>query len=224
MREMAGFDDEPGHIGTSSTVTTVFDSMLADIHSGLLLPGDRVSDAQLAIRFGISRTPVREALQKLREIGLIEAAANRFTRIAIVSPQQTANAVVVWLALFGAVVAEVIANVPDDVVAAMREDQATLQQHIAAENMIQTASTSANFFNRLTALSANPLLQRAITSVVHVVQLGSLHLPEQISMPGLVASQTRMLEAAESKSVSLGLEALRLIAGIEIPTETQPEI
>ncbi len=31
---------------------------------------------------GISRTPVREALQKLERIGLVEVAANRYTRVA----------------------------------------------------------------------------------------------------------------------------------------------
>lgn len=217
-------EDEPVHIGTSNTVTMVFESMLAEVHDGTLLPGDRVSDAQIAERFGVSRTPVREALQKLREIGIIEAAANRFTRIAIVSPQQTANAVVVWTALFGAIITEVVANVPDDVVETMRRDQQIFMSHITAGDMIRTASSSADFYTRLVNLSNNPLLQRAITSVVHVVQLGSLHLPEQLDMMSLIASQDKMLEAVELGNVSIGHEALRMIAGIEIPTETSPEI
>ena len=216
--------DEPVHIGTSNTVTMVFESMLADVHNGVLLPGDRVNDAQIAERFGISRTPVREALQKLREIGIIEAAANRFTRIAIVNPQQTANAEVVWLALFGAVVTEVVEKVTDEVVAAMHDDQKIFMYNINAGDMVQTASSSANFYNRMVTLSDNPLLQRAILTVVHVVQLGSLHLPEQLNMLSLIASQEKMLEAVEARSVSLGLEALRMIAGIEIPTETALEL
>jgi DNA-binding GntR family transcriptional regulator len=219
MQIVLEVEDEPVHIGTSNTVTLVFESMLAEVHNGTLLPGDRVSDAQIAERFGISRTPVREALQKLREIGIIEAAANRFTRIAIVSPQQTANAVVVWNALFGAVVTEVVADVPDEVLETMRRDQQIFMSHITAGDMVQTASSSADFYTRLVALSNNPLLQRAITSVVHIVQLGSLHLPEQLDMLSLIASQEKMLEAVELGSVSVGLEALRMIAGIQIPTE-----
>ncbi|TAL46104.1 MAG: GntR family transcriptional regulator, partial [Salinibacterium sp.] len=52
----------------------VFEQILAAVHAGALLPGQRISDAALAEQFGVSRTPVREALQRLREIGIIEAS------------------------------------------------------------------------------------------------------------------------------------------------------
>ncbi|MEV8240252.1 GntR family transcriptional regulator [Microbacterium testaceum] len=52
------------------------------IVDGRLRPGDRLRDVELAAYMGISRTPVREALQKLQRIGLVEVAANRYTRVA----------------------------------------------------------------------------------------------------------------------------------------------
>lgn len=52
------------------------------IVDGRLRPGDRLRDVELAEYMGISRTPVREALQKLQRIGLVEVAANRYTRVA----------------------------------------------------------------------------------------------------------------------------------------------
>lgn len=52
------------------------------IVDGRLQPGDRLRDVELATLMGISRTPVREALQKLERIGLVEVAANRYTRVA----------------------------------------------------------------------------------------------------------------------------------------------
>jgi len=52
------------------------------IVDGRLRPGDRLRDVELAAHMGISRTPVREALQKLERIGLVEVAANRYTRVA----------------------------------------------------------------------------------------------------------------------------------------------
>jgi DNA-binding GntR family transcriptional regulator len=52
------------------------------IRDGRLAPGERVRDIDLAARLGISRTPVREALQRLERIGLVEVAANRYTRIS----------------------------------------------------------------------------------------------------------------------------------------------
>lgn len=42
-----------------------------DIESGALKPGDRVSSDKLAAELGVSRTPIREALQRLRSEGLV---------------------------------------------------------------------------------------------------------------------------------------------------------
>jgi DNA-binding GntR family transcriptional regulator len=52
------------------------------IRDGRLRPGERVRDIDLAARLGVSRTPVREALQRLERIGLVEISANRYTRIS----------------------------------------------------------------------------------------------------------------------------------------------
>lgn len=42
-----------------------------ELRRGLIAPGKRVTEVELATRFGVSRTPVREALMQLRREGLI---------------------------------------------------------------------------------------------------------------------------------------------------------
>jgi DNA-binding GntR family transcriptional regulator len=44
--------------------------------TGALLPGEKVNQADLADRLGVSRVPVREALASLRSEGLVEARPN----------------------------------------------------------------------------------------------------------------------------------------------------
>lgn len=41
-----------------------------------LLPGDRIVDTQIAARFGVSRTPARDAIFQLVRCGLVEKAGN----------------------------------------------------------------------------------------------------------------------------------------------------
>ena len=81
-----------GTMSVSATRLTVGDSvyqeLLSAIYDGRLEPGQRLNDIALADELGISRTPVREAIQKLRAIGVVESEPNRFTRVAIVSPEQ----------------------------------------------------------------------------------------------------------------------------------------
>jgi GntR family transcriptional regulator, vanillate catabolism transcriptional regulator len=51
----------------------VYDHMVAQITSGALAPGERVKDSDWSVRLGISRTPVREAMRKLSQEGLLIA-------------------------------------------------------------------------------------------------------------------------------------------------------
>lgn len=52
------------------------------IVEGELVPGDRISERLLCDRFGISRTPLREALKVLASEGLLELTPNRGARVA----------------------------------------------------------------------------------------------------------------------------------------------
>ena len=54
-----------------SSATGAYDLLLEAIESGSLSPGARLREAELAQRFSISRTPVREALKRLETQGLI---------------------------------------------------------------------------------------------------------------------------------------------------------
>lgn len=54
------------------------------IVAGILKPGEKLRDAELAEALGVSRMPVREAIRRLEDEGLVETAANRWTRVSLV--------------------------------------------------------------------------------------------------------------------------------------------
>lgn len=54
----------------------------AAILDGTLPAGQRLRDVDLAQQLGVSRTHVREALQRLERFGLVEIAAGRYTRVS----------------------------------------------------------------------------------------------------------------------------------------------
>lgn len=55
----------------------VFDSIKTRILDFSYLPGVKLSDDEIAAELQLSRTPVREALNRLAELGLVEAKSNR---------------------------------------------------------------------------------------------------------------------------------------------------
>lgn len=72
----------------NSLTEVVYDAIRQGIIDKRLAPGSRVTEAGLAEQLGVSKTPVREALLRLREAGVIEPHGRRGGRV--VRPSQTA--------------------------------------------------------------------------------------------------------------------------------------
>lgn len=60
----------------------VYGRLYDGILDGTLEPGETLLDEKLTAWLGVSRTPIREALMKLADLGLVEMAPNRYTRVA----------------------------------------------------------------------------------------------------------------------------------------------
>ena len=61
------------------------------IIDGTLKPEEVLHDQHIAALLGVSRTPVREALRRLEDEGLVETALNRWTRVAALDLNRTAE-------------------------------------------------------------------------------------------------------------------------------------
>lgn len=86
LRVQQGEVDTRGTAGSrrtaSQTVRAVHRQLRDEILSGRYPLGAVLSQVQLAERYGVSRTPLREALRLLEEEGLIHAESNRRARVA----------------------------------------------------------------------------------------------------------------------------------------------
>lgn len=210
-------DDGADDGGFSPVVASIFDTLLSDIHEGRMLPGERISDGRLAEEFKVSRTPVREAIQRLRDLGIVEASASRYTRVATVTPLQTVNAMVVWTALYCALVDEVITGVPVEVHQAMALDHARYLELLPTRNYQAIATANFLFFGRLMTLSANSILTDGIIRVVHLIRLGSLNLPARIDIEAVGDAQALLLRAVADRDAPAGRQAIERIRAVEIP-------
>ncbi|BAI74441.1 transcriptional regulator (plasmid) [Azospirillum sp. B510] len=62
-----------------------------DILDGRLLPGIRLDEHELAARFGVSRTPVREAFKLLAATGLVQVRPNKGVVVTSITPERLAE-------------------------------------------------------------------------------------------------------------------------------------
>lgn len=71
-----------------STPHKLRDEIENGIVTGEFLPGERLDEVQLATRFGVSRTPIREALIQLNAIGLVDIRPRRGAVVADPAPER----------------------------------------------------------------------------------------------------------------------------------------
>ena len=70
---------------TSNTTTSeiVLESLREQIINGILQPQEKLVEAEIARKFGLSRGPVREALRQLAVEGLVDYCPNKGCTVAL---------------------------------------------------------------------------------------------------------------------------------------------
>lgn len=92
-------DDRIGTNGRINAGERAYAILRDAIVAAELEPGRRLSENELAEQLGISRTPVREALARLREDRLVAIVPQLGTFVTLISPQAVADAAFVREAL-----------------------------------------------------------------------------------------------------------------------------
>ncbi len=82
-----------------TTTDLVFEHLHDEIVSLKLLPGAKLSEADVAARLGVSRQPVRDAFNRLGNLDLLSIRPQRATRVCGFSKNKIANARFVRLAV-----------------------------------------------------------------------------------------------------------------------------
>jgi DNA-binding GntR family transcriptional regulator len=91
------------------------------IVDGTLEPGERLRDAELERWLGISRTPIREALLRLEQAGLVRSTPGRSTMVSELDERRTREAQSVVAAMHRLATGEAVPLLRADHIAAMRE-------------------------------------------------------------------------------------------------------
>src|SRR5712692_9059 len=99
----------------------VYDLVQRAIVSGELHPGQRVRDVDFAAQLGVSRTPVREALQRLEDEGLVETLPGALTRIVPLDTQSAREAFPVIAVLHALATRLTVEHLSDQDLAALQQ-------------------------------------------------------------------------------------------------------
>jgi DNA-binding GntR family transcriptional regulator len=143
-------------------------------------PGTQMLEGALAESLGISRTPMREALVRLQDEGLVEVVPRHGMRVSPLSAQDMREVYEILSAL-ESMAAELAARRRPSVDALRALDAATeaMAQALEADDLAAWADADARFHRQLIELSGNTLLVQAVLRYgdrVHRARLFTLRL------------------------------------------------
>ncbi|HEY9523777.1 MAG TPA: GntR family transcriptional regulator, partial [Thermopolyspora sp.] len=118
--------------GTTSLTDQVMQAVREAIHSGELRPGELYSVYRLAERLQVSRTPVREAMLRLAEAGMIRFERSRGFRVLRRDPKEIAEVFHLRLLLEVPAARLAARRADDSLIDALRAELAAMRQ--AAED------------------------------------------------------------------------------------------
>ena len=163
-----------------SAKSVVLEKLSEWLEDGTLEPGELIKDGDLAARLGVSRTPIREALQVLEQRGLVEMRPGRLTRVAETTPEDAArvHAVLATLQVLAAELGTPNATAED--VDEMRGHNAALLAAVEAHDAEAARDADRAFHGVLIRLAENPHLKNALQSLTsHTRRLEALYFQDQ---------------------------------------------
>ena len=142
----------------------------AAILDGRLVAGARLRDVDLAQQLGVSRTPVREALQRLERFGLVEIAVGRYTRVSSPSNREREETGEFTAYLMGVALRMSLQRCSDDELAEIvRCADATVESAPRGDGL-ELFLRSTTMFEQVTKASGNSVLIGVIREAALAIQ------------------------------------------------------
>jgi DNA-binding GntR family transcriptional regulator len=132
------------------------------ILDGRLSPGERLRDQELAERLGVSRTPVREALQRLERAGLVEVSPNRYTRVSVPNERVHADTHEFFVYLMGSALRIALRRCSDEHLAHALEHADAIVAASRVDDHAAIMVASALFFDHIVEDTENVAFVRVV--------------------------------------------------------------
>lgn len=214
---------------TRHAAPQVLEALRAAIVSLELAPGSALDRAELAQRFGVSQTPVRDALIRLGEEGLVVVRAQSATQVSRIDVPAAREAHTLRRAI-EIEIARQLALAPDPAVMAELRVQLTRQAELAAQKDYLGFIAADKEFHRLMYVAAGlPRLWAVVVRMSgHVDRLRLLHSPFAGKTASILETHEAILNAIATGDVDAAQQAVRehlsgTLASVEEIQQRYPE-
>lgn len=193
----------------------ILETIREAILKGQLKPGEKVAEPELAERFGISRTPIREAFRQLESEGYLTVIPRKGAVVTSLSERAVEEFYAIKSILEGYAARMAADNLTGKDIEKLEAINERLAQ-LAAEGDVKTFFKVHNEFHELFIKAAeNEKLQELITQMMlkfNRLRLASLSLPGRMEIS--VQEHKKIIEAFRNKDGEMADNLVRKTASI----------
>jgi GntR family transcriptional regulator, rspAB operon transcriptional repressor len=207
----------------------IYSDLRAELVSLQRRPGEAISEAEIALSYGVSRTPVREAILKLADDGLVEIFPQSGIFVSRIPVAALPEAIIIRKAL-------------EETTARLAAERATSSQVLTLHSLVerQREADAANdsdafhqadeqFHAGIAEVAGHPGIWTLIQQVkIHVDRYRRLTLPLQGRIAHAIAEHETILAAIEARDPDRARAAMeahldRLLRDISATQKSNPE-
>ncbi len=212
-------------VNTKSLVERVYTTLEEEILNGTLKSGDTLTELSLSKRLGVSRTPIRSALTKLAEEGLVSIEANRGATVTGVSADDLVGIYKMRMRLEGLASAEAATRISDENKKRLYESVELAEFYINKKDAEKLKELDSEFHNIIYKASGNRLLSKILSELhrnIKVYRKLSLTVPERLEhsieehrsiLDAIARGDAAEADRLTSKHIEAALENLLSVTG-----------
>ena len=190
-----------------TSVDEVFDYLHDQIVSLALRPGDKISEADIAARFGISRQPVRDAFSRLANLDLLLIRPQRATEVKRFSMREIQKARFVRASIEKEVLRRAAKRCDDASAALLDAVIADQNKAIQDRNIDGFTALDYAFHKTICDIAeADFAFDVIMTEKAKVDRLCRLGLSKEQRLPDLMADHKRIADAIKAHDADLAIE------------------
>ena len=194
----------------SVDITTIIADRLRDLlGQGRFAPGEQITEAAIAQAFQVSRGPVREALKRLTEQGLLRSERNRGVFVPVLSYGDVEDIYRLRGAVESRAIAELVRHPKPEIFEKLRDILRQYRERLDAEDWEAADELDLNFHRELVYASGSRRLTHAFDTVVVETRMCMRSMMfEHHDHPDMDAWHVDILQSMESGDLGAALRAL----------------
>ena len=180
----------------------VFQTLEQAILMGDLKPGERLMEIHLAEQLGVSRTPIREAIRKLEQEGLVVNIPRRGAYVAEITKKDLSDVLEVRSALEELAVELACRRISPEELAELKTACARFIDAIGQNDLEQSARQDIAFHDVIYKASRNDrLIQMATNLRMQMYRYRIEYLKDESAHPVLIHEHRALIDCIERKDI-----------------------